>query len=99
MRSPDGPAVGSGIPAGSGNESTPTTVARVSQAATAVRWAAHRLGVTLVPASAVPLVVSQPVVAALRRGAGPAEAAPLELLCQETWHKSAPGRADGAMSR
>ena len=32
----------------------PATVVRVSQTATAVRWAAHGLGVTLVPASAVP---------------------------------------------
>ncbi|MFE0803344.1 LysR family transcriptional regulator [Streptomyces sp. NPDC058812] len=82
------------------NELTPTTVARVSQTATAVRWAAHGLGVTLVPASAVPHghdhlvrpvfpLVSQPVVAALRHGAGPAETALLELLRQETWHKSA----------
>ncbi|TDD42285.1 LysR family transcriptional regulator [Saccharopolyspora elongata] len=81
------------------NELTPTTVARVSQTATAVRWAAHGLGVTLVPASAVPPghehfarpvfpVVSQPVLAAVRRGAGPAETALLELLRQETWHKS-----------
>ncbi|WP_459547584.1 LysR family transcriptional regulator [Nocardia sp. X0981] len=78
----------------------PTTVARVSQAATAVRWAAHGLGVTLVPASAVPdgyehlarpvfPVVSQPVVAAVWRGAGQAERVLLELLRQETWHKSA----------
>jgi DNA-binding transcriptional LysR family regulator len=36
------------------NELTPATVARVSQTATAVRWAAHGLGVTLVPASVVP---------------------------------------------
>ncbi|TDD69026.1 LysR family transcriptional regulator [Actinomadura rubrisoli] len=82
------------------NELAPTTVARVSQTATAVRWAAHGLGVTLVPASAVPHghdhlarpvfpVVSQPVVAALRHGAGPAETALLELLRQEVWHKSA----------
>jgi hypothetical protein len=34
-------------------------------------------------------VVSQPVVAAIRPGAGPAEAALLEFLRQETWHKSA----------
>ncbi|WP_030674307.1 LysR family transcriptional regulator [Streptomyces sp. NRRL B-1347] len=81
------------------NELTPTTVARVSQTATAVRWAAHGLGVTLVPASAVPHghehlarpvspVVSQPVFAAVRPGAGPAETALLDLLRQETWHKS-----------
>ncbi|MEV4176449.1 LysR family transcriptional regulator [Nonomuraea sp. NPDC049709] len=82
------------------NGLTPTTVARVSQTATAVRWAAHGLGVTLVPASAVPdghehLVrpvypaVSQPVIAVLRPGAGPAETALLELLRQETWHHTA----------
>ncbi|OPG12557.1 LysR family transcriptional regulator [Microbispora sp. GKU 823] len=82
------------------NELTPTTVARVSQTATAVRWAAHGLGVTLVPASAVPHgyehlvrpvfpVVSQPVIAVVRPGPGPAETALLELLRQETWHDSA----------
>jgi DNA-binding transcriptional LysR family regulator len=82
------------------NEMTPTTAARVSQTATAVRWAAHGLGVTLVPASAVPPghehlvrpvfpVVSQPVIAVLRHGAGPAETALLELLRQETWSESA----------
>jgi DNA-binding transcriptional LysR family regulator len=73
------------------NGLAPTTVARVSQTATAVHWAAHGLGVTLVPASAVPHgyehltrpvfpVVSQPVVAALRPGAGLAETALLDLL-------------------
>ncbi|MEV0502003.1 LysR family transcriptional regulator substrate-binding protein, partial [Streptomyces spectabilis] len=81
------------------NDLAPTTVARVSQTATAVRWAAHGLGVTLVPASAVPPghehlarpvspVVSQPVFAAVRPGAGPAEMTLLDLLRQETWHKS-----------
>ncbi|QFU91188.1 LysR family transcriptional regulator [Amycolatopsis sp. YIM 10] len=81
------------------NELTPTTAARVSQTATAVRWAAHGLGVTLVPASVVPhgyehLVrpllpaVSQPVVAVIRQRPGPAEAALLELL-RQTWHGSA----------
>ncbi|MBY8885030.1 LysR family transcriptional regulator [Streptomyces sp. PTM05] len=78
------------------NEMTPATAARVSQTATAVRWAAHGLGVTLVPASAVPhghehlvrLVspaVSQPVIAVLRNDAGPAETALLAFLRQETW--------------
>ncbi|MEU5087796.1 LysR family transcriptional regulator [Streptomyces sp. NPDC021356] len=78
------------------NGLTPATAARVSQTATAVRWAAHGLGVTLVPASAVPdghehlvrpvfPVVSQPVIAVLRRGAGPAETALLELLRQQNW--------------
>ncbi|MEU8483686.1 LysR family transcriptional regulator [Streptomyces sp. NPDC048641] len=83
-----------------GNAPVPTTAARVSQAATAVRWAAHGLGVTLVPASAVPHgyehlvrpvfpVVSQPVIAVVRPGAGPAETALLECLRQETWSDSA----------
>ncbi|MFD9656167.1 LysR family transcriptional regulator [Streptomyces mirabilis] len=83
------------------NELTPTTAARVSQTATAARWAAHGLGVTLVPASAVPHghehlvrpvfpVVSQPVIAVVRQSAGPAEKALLELLRQETWSESAP---------
>ncbi|MEV8406378.1 LysR family transcriptional regulator [Streptomyces niveus] len=81
------------------NELAPTTAARVSQTATAVRWAAHGLGVTLVPASAVPQdyehlvrpvspVVPQPVIAVLRHGAGPAETALLELLRQESWQLS-----------
>ncbi|OEV06009.1 LysR family transcriptional regulator [Streptomyces oceani] len=82
------------------NDLTPTTAARVTQTATAVRWAAHGLGVTLVPASAVPNghehlvrpvlpVVSQPVIAVVRHGAGPAETALLELLRQESWPDSA----------
>ncbi|GAA4545450.1 LysR family transcriptional regulator [Amycolatopsis samaneae] len=90
------------------HELTPATAARVSQAATAVRWAAHGLGVTLVPASAVPPgyehlarptfpVVSQRVLVALRIGAGPAERALLDLLRQETWHKSA-SFAPGALT-
>lgn len=81
------------------NALTPGTAGRVSQTVTAVRWAAHGLGVTLVPASAVPHgyehlarpvfpIVSQPVVAVVRRGAGPAEAALLELLRRETWTDS-----------
>ncbi|TQM43624.1 LysR family transcriptional regulator [Pseudonocardia cypriaca] len=83
------------------NELPPTTAARVSQTATAVRWAAHGLGVTLVPASAVPQgyehlvrpvfpVVSQPVIAVVRQHAGPAETALRELLRQETWYDAAP---------
>ncbi|MFI9778361.1 LysR family transcriptional regulator [Streptomyces sp. NPDC051956] len=82
------------------NDLAPTTAARVSQTATAVRWATHGLGVTLVPASAVPHgyehlvrpvipVVSQPVIAVVRPGAGPAETALLELLRHETWSESA----------
>ncbi|MEU9020098.1 LysR family transcriptional regulator [Actinomadura sp. NPDC048394] len=83
------------------NGLAPSTAARVSQTATAVRWAAHGLGVTLVPASAVPHgyehlvrpvfpVVSQPVIAVLREGAGPAETALLDLLREESWSASAP---------
>ncbi|MFD7134332.1 LysR family transcriptional regulator [Streptomyces sp. NPDC059894] len=82
------------------HDPTPTTAARVSQTATAVRWAADGLGVTLVPASAVPHghehlvrpvfpVVAQPVIAVVRHGAGPAAMALLELLRQETWSESA----------
>ncbi|MEU6765096.1 LysR family transcriptional regulator [Streptomyces sp. NPDC046853] len=78
------------------NDLTPTTAARVSQTATAVRWAAHGLGATLVPASAVPQghehlvrpvfpAVSQPVIAVLRQDAGPAETVLLELLRAEKW--------------
>ncbi|AEN10047.1 MULTISPECIES: LysR family transcriptional regulator [unclassified Streptomyces] len=81
------------------NELAPTTVARVSQTATAVRWASNGLGVTLVPASAVPPgfehltrpvlpAVSIPTVAAIRPDAGPAETALLEFLRQETWHSA-----------
>jgi DNA-binding transcriptional LysR family regulator len=80
--------------------SAPVTAARVSQTATAVRWAAQGLGVTLVPASAVPpghehLVrpvfpaVTQPVIAVLPRPAGPAETALLGLLREQTWSGSA----------
>ncbi|MEV0744271.1 LysR family transcriptional regulator [Streptomyces sp. NBC_01220] len=81
------------------NDLTPATTARVSQTATAVRWAAHGLGATLVPASAVPQgyehlvrpvspAVSQPVIAVLRQGAGPGETALLGLLRRETWTES-----------
>lgn len=55
---------------------------------------------TLVPASAVPLgyehlarpvfpAVSQPVIAVVQSGAGPAATALLDLLRQETWDGSA----------
>jgi len=78
------------------NELTATTAARVSQTATAVRWAAHGLGVTLVPASAVPRghehlvrpvspVVSYPVIAVVGNDVGPAQTALLELLRRESW--------------
>ncbi|GAB2648113.1 LysR family transcriptional regulator [Saccharopolyspora gloriosae] len=79
------------------NGLTPTAVARATQTATAVRWAAHGLGATLVPASAVPHghehlarpvfpAVSQTAMAAIRPGAGPAEKALLGFLRQESWH-------------
>ncbi|MFD0021073.1 LysR family transcriptional regulator [Streptomyces sp. NPDC058382] len=82
------------------NDLTPATAARVSQTATAVRWAAHGLGVTLVPESAVPHgyehlvrrvfpVVPQPVIAVLRPDAAPAETALLEFLRQQKWSASA----------
>ncbi|MFF8033709.1 LysR family transcriptional regulator [Streptomyces sp. NPDC016626] len=82
------------------NALTPVTAARVSQTATAVRWAAHGLGVTLVPASVVPdahrhlarpvsPVVTHPVIAVVRRDAGPAKTALLGLLREETWSESA----------
>ncbi|MFR9727778.1 LysR family transcriptional regulator [Saccharopolyspora sp. MS10] len=78
------------------NGLVPTAVARATQTATAVRWAAHGLGATLVPASAVPHghehlarpvfpAVSQTAMAAIRPGAGPAETALLGFLRQETW--------------
>lgn len=78
------------------NGLSPVTVARVSQTAAAVRWAVQGLGVTLVPASAVPQeyehlarpvspAVSHPVIAVVRAGAGPAEAALLDLLREEDW--------------
>ncbi|THA79023.1 LysR family transcriptional regulator [Streptomyces sp. A0642] len=81
----------------------PATAARVSQTATAVRWAAHGLGATLVPASAVPQghehlvrpvfpAVSQPVIAVLRQGAGPGETALLDLLRRESWTGAAASR-------
>ncbi|MGA4844649.1 LysR family transcriptional regulator [Streptomyces sp. G45] len=83
------------------NGLAPATAARASQTATAVRWAAHGLGVTLVPASAVPRehadlvrpvfpAVTRPVVAVLRQGAGPAETALLEFLRREEWGQPVP---------
>ncbi|MFD8257766.1 LysR family transcriptional regulator [Streptomyces griseoluteus] len=83
----------------------PDTVARVSQTATAVRWATQGLGATLVPASAVPPghehlarpvspAVAQPVIAVVRNPAGPAETALLEFLRQEKWDtKNSPAPA------
>lgn len=83
------------------SELAPNTVARVSQTATAARWAAHGLGAALIPASAVPEghehlarpvfpAVSHPVIAVLRSGAGPAETALLAFLREENWSESAP---------
>ncbi|MGA5337846.1 LysR family transcriptional regulator [Streptomyces griseoincarnatus] len=80
---------------------TPATAARVSQAATAVRWAAEGLGVTLLPASAVPPghehvvrpvspALHRPVIAVLRQDAGPAEKTLLDLLRKERWSGCAP---------
>ncbi len=90
------------------NDPAPATAARVSQTATAVRWAAHGLGATLVPASAVPRgyehlarpvspPVPQPVIAVVPSDAGPAATALLdELLHDETWDRSASVRTSGA---
>ncbi|SFS74618.1 LysR family transcriptional regulator [Saccharopolyspora flava] len=75
---------------------SPATAARVSQTATAVRWAAHGLGVAVVPASAVPQgyehltrplspEIAQPVIAVLRAAPGPAESTLLDLFRHETW--------------
>jgi DNA-binding transcriptional LysR family regulator len=72
------------------------TVARASQIATAVRLAAQGMGVTIIPASAVPrgyecLIrpvdppITEPVVAAARYQPGPAEKALLDILMQEDW--------------
>ncbi|GAB2704986.1 hypothetical protein [Nocardia thraciensis] len=44
---------------------------------------------TLVPASAVPPAVSQPVIAVVQQDPGPAETALLELLRQESWSGTA----------
>ncbi|MEW2291269.1 LysR family transcriptional regulator [Streptomyces sp. NPDC006743] len=87
----------------------PATAARVSQTATAVRWAANGLGVTLVPASAVPHghehfarpvspAVSQPVIAVLRHNPGPAETALLDLLREENWSGSVSSAAPSPVS-
>ena len=81
----------------------PATAARVSQTATAVRWAAEGLGAALVPASAVPAgyehlvrpvspAVSQPVIAVVREDPGPAETALLELLRRESEPAALPVR-------
>lgn len=92
------------------NGCAPVTAARVSQTATAVRWAARGLGVTLVPSSAVPPghehvvrpvfpAVTQPVIAVLRQDAGPGETALLDLLGRETWTDSTSLNAGGIHRR
>ncbi|MDQ1033020.1 DNA-binding transcriptional LysR family regulator [Streptomyces umbrinus] len=75
---------------------SPPTVARASQISTAVRLAAQGLGVTVVPASAVPESFEQlarpflpsltePVIVGIRRHPGSAEAAVLDHLHQQNW--------------
>jgi DNA-binding transcriptional LysR family regulator len=75
---------------------SPHTVARASQISTAVRLVAQGLGVTVVPASAVPEgfeelacplspFLTEPVLVGVRRNAGPAEMAMLDLLDRQNW--------------
>ncbi|MFS8204199.1 LysR family transcriptional regulator [Streptomyces sp. CWNU-52B] len=75
---------------------SPHTVARASQISTAVRLVAQGLGVTVVPASAIPEgfeelacpllpSLTEPVLAGVRRDPGSAEAAMLDQLHQQTW--------------
>lgn len=74
----------------------PQTVARASQISTAVQLVAHGLGVTVVPASAVPQgfeelvcplapALTEPVLVCLRHNAGSAENAMLHHLRQQNW--------------
>ncbi|MGA5508114.1 LysR substrate-binding domain-containing protein [Streptomyces umbrinus] len=75
---------------------SPPTVARASKISTAVRLAAQGLGVTVVPASAVPEsfeqlacpflpCLTEPVIIGIRRHPGSAEAAVLDHLHQQNW--------------
>ncbi|MGA5120806.1 LysR family transcriptional regulator [Streptomyces pseudogriseolus] len=75
---------------------SPQTVARASQISTAVRLVAQGLGVTVIPASAVPegyeelarpLLPSpaEPVLVGVRPNPGPAEAAMLDHLGRQNW--------------
>ncbi|MEU8360096.1 LysR family transcriptional regulator substrate-binding protein [Nonomuraea sp. NPDC048882] len=75
---------------------SPHAVARASQISTAVRLVAQGLGVTVVPASAVPegfeelacpLVpaLTEPVLVGVRRNPGPAETAMLDHLSRQDW--------------
>lgn len=77
----------------------PVTAARVSQTATAVRWAAQGLGVALLPASAVPPgyehlarpvspAVSRPVIAVVPQEGSTASRILLDLLRQENWQEA-----------
>lgn len=72
------------------------TVARASQISTAVRLVAQGLGVTVVPASAIPdgferlarpllPSLTEPVTLGVRNHPGPAEAAVLDHLNQQNW--------------
>jgi DNA-binding transcriptional LysR family regulator len=80
----------------SGARLSPPTVARASQISTAVRLVAHGLGVTVVPASAVPEgfeelarpllpSLTEPVLVGVRRNPGAAEAAMLDHLGRQNW--------------
>jgi DNA-binding transcriptional LysR family regulator len=75
---------------------SPHTVARASQISTAVRLVAQGLGVTVVPASAVPEgfeelacpllpSLTEPVLVGVRRNPGAAERAMLDHLNQQNW--------------
>ncbi|MEU9190533.1 LysR family transcriptional regulator [Streptomyces sp. NPDC048484] len=74
----------------------PHTVARASQISTAVRLVAQGLGVTVVPASAIPEgfeelacpllpSLTEPVLVGVRRNPGSAETAMLDHLNQQNW--------------
>jgi DNA-binding transcriptional LysR family regulator len=75
---------------------SPQTVARASQISTAVRLVAEGLGVTVVPASAVPEgfegltcslqpALTEPVLLGMRRNPGAAEMAMFDHLSQQNW--------------
>ncbi|MFB9511261.1 LysR family transcriptional regulator substrate-binding protein, partial [Streptomyces aurantiacus] len=75
---------------------SPHTVARASQISTAVRLVAQGLGVTVVPASAIPEgfeelacplqpSLTEPVLVGVRRNPGSAETAMLDHLHQQNW--------------
>jgi len=75
---------------------SPQTVARASQISTAVRLVAQGLGVTVVPASAIPEgfeglacpllpALTEPVLVGVRRNPGLAETALLDHLDQQNW--------------